>query len=240
MGSRLIIHAVAVALLGGCGGSDPGEEVKNKDDEDLGATEAIVLEVDVEGKRIQIAEEEIPLLEFLRVLSEYHELPIVVDSDVFKDKVITIALPIADADHEIVQAILEVNGILISERSLSNGKKVLTVEESSPPRWTGRRATAVAGRVWETRVFTLESPGAELAKDIGLDEVIAVVVPVRELPPSQAIRTLNDAIPEGNAPLEIVEVAGTSRVILTGKASEVKFALRVLKAIDRPESTVAR
>ncbi len=83
----------------------------------------------VSGKSVYITEGKIPLLDFLKFLSDYTGLPVLHDSkdSSIASQEIQIAADIPEADEEMVMAILEANGIRVTREKLPGGKEVLRV-----------------------------------------------------------------------------------------------------------------
>ncbi|MCZ6794018.1 MAG: hypothetical protein O7J95_10440 [Planctomycetota bacterium] len=83
--------------------------------------------------KVEILDGEIPVPEFLRFLSDYTGLPVVVDrSELAADgrttrSVIRVVASIHDADAEVVKAILEADGWRVRTRTLPNGRQILAV-----------------------------------------------------------------------------------------------------------------
>jgi hypothetical protein len=86
------------------------------------------------SKVVYITEGSTRLVDFARLLSDLTGLPLVLDSSdpSLAGREILIAADIAEADEEVVKAILEVNRIRTYEETLPGGKVILRVETMTP------------------------------------------------------------------------------------------------------------
>jgi hypothetical protein len=84
------------------------------------------------GQRVMISRGEIPVMDFVRFLSDYTGYPAIVSDDVDSQAVITIANDFPDADEEIVKAIFEVNRLRVVKQALPSGRTVLKIESMGP------------------------------------------------------------------------------------------------------------
>lgn len=85
------------------------------------------LSEDRRGVPVSIDAGDIPVLELLRFLADYTGLPVLLDTSERIDGglKVAVAAPIAEADDEVVKAILEANQFRVEERELPGGQVVL-------------------------------------------------------------------------------------------------------------------
>ncbi len=90
---------------------------------------------DRKGKPVFISEGKIPLQDFLKFLSDYTGLPVILNSGdpTLEGKEIRIVNDIRDANEDVVKTILEMNGVRVYVETLPSQKKVLKVEPIAGP-----------------------------------------------------------------------------------------------------------
>jgi len=85
--------------------------------------------------RVDILPGEIPLAALGRFLSDSTGLPVLYDTGALgmANKRVIVTAPIRDADYAVVKAILEANQILIAERELPGGQRILILDPATSP-----------------------------------------------------------------------------------------------------------
>ena len=150
------------------------------------------------GDRVDIAEGEIEIEEFLRFLSSYTGMPVFVDSaQIGTLKPITIVAPIIGADEEIVKALLEANRMEVQQKELTTGRSVLVVK-STTATVTGQQSPQ------QMPIIRVGPDDTELVKEtveaefgIDDDQVATMVFHLKHVEPKDAIDSLSKLLGSG-------------------------------------------
>ena len=210
-----------------------------------GADDTILPQSDaLKNQRVDIADGDIPVLEFLHFLSDYSGLPVLVNTAQggnFRNQNITITAPIKDADADIVRAILETNNFLVTRNVLPSGKEIIKVESNV-------QGAAAQGEPRENKVIKVEGGKAEVfggddttEVDLQLqpDEIATMVFTLQFTEPTDAITALNSLISGAKTAgrsraFSIVDVKNSMMVIITAKFGLLDYLRKLLRIIDVP------
>ncbi len=198
---------------------------------------------------IEIDDGEIPGADFLKFLSHYTGLPVLIDSKQLASlTTINIAAPIRQADGEIVKAILESNGLSVTERVLPSGRSVIRVEGAT----TGAAAAQRGPEPSPIIVVTADELG-ELANVPRPDEVATMIFRLRHREPADVIKALGDLVGGGGGgttpgraatrtgQYSLTEVEGSPVVVVKAKFGLLDFFHKlVYEIIDLPVSAPDR
>jgi type II secretion system protein D len=206
------------------------------------------------GQKVNITEGKIPLLDFLRFLSNYTGLPLLHNSNDpnIASKEIQIAGDIKEADEDLVKSILEINGFRVIRETLPSGKEVLKVESMVAAQPTTEDPKEVQVIEFDERnrmkppkkedVFPKEGPSS--------DEFATMVFTLKYTAPTDAAQALNNLIiksgaagggapgaagvPRGSKSFSMVDVKNTMMLIITAKFGLLNYIKRLLELIDVP------
>ncbi len=195
------------------------------------------------GERVDIAEGEIEVLEFLRFLADYTGLPVIIDStdpNVGK-KPILIAAKMDDVTADIVIALLQANKFLVTRQVLPSGEEVLNVVSQ-------QGAAPAPGEPVENPLLRVDAGKVEAIPDqlstvtsVRPDEIATMVFTLKYTQPADAIQSLNSLIggSKGQAAVKtqafsIVDVKNSMLVIITAKFGLLNYLAKLLSIIDVP------
>ena len=199
------------------------------------------------NERIDISPGDIPALDFLRFLSDFTGLPVLIDTrQAGSLQEITVANNITAADDELVKTLLAANGITVREQVLDNGRTVLRVSAA------GATPAQQSGQPEKLKVVVPGSDGSpELVpdafddSDIGVrpDELATMVFVLKHREPGE-IKTSLEAILSGGGGtaaggrrgtgFNIVEVEESQNLIVTAKFSFLNYFQKLIAIFDVP------
>ncbi|MBI4603723.1 MAG: hypothetical protein HY721_17350 [Planctomycetes bacterium] len=200
-----------------------------------------IAEARLEGR---ISEGDIPVLGFLRFLSDCTRLPVLVDSTERQilETTLTVTAPIDVTDPEVVIEILKTNHFHVERQRLPSGSEVFRVESIRGPKAEGRLPD-------DDRVIKLTPGGSPLdvgadgkergTPDFEADEVASMVFTLKHVAPQAAITALKDLIAgsktgASSPAFSIVEVQGSMTVIVKAKLGMLQYLKKLLHVIDVP------
>lgn len=85
------------------------------------------------GKRVPLRAGEIPVADLARFLSDYTGLPLVYNADApgLREQNVIVTADVAEADYDLVKALLASNGMLLEERRLAGGRTILSLDPAT-------------------------------------------------------------------------------------------------------------
>ena len=198
----------------------------------------------VGGGRIDISAGDIEVLEFLKFLATYTQLPLIVDTrnQQALKTTITIAADMVNVDAEIVIAILRTNGFLVTRFTVGSPpseREVLQVEPQqaavpTPDEPSENKLISVA----DGRAEYIDSKVTAELQGIRPDEIATMVFTLKHTQPADAITSLNNLISGQKAvkskAFSIVDVKNSMLVIITAKFGLLNYLQKLLTIIDVP------
>jgi len=195
----------------------------------------------VGGGRIDISAGDIEVLEFLKFLATYTQMPLIVDTrnQQALKTTITIAADMVNVNDEIVIAILRTNGFLVTRFTLPSGREVLQVEPQqaavpTPDEPSENPLISVA----EGRAEFIDTEVTAGLEGIRPDEIATMVFTLKYTQPADAITSLNNLISGQKAvkskAFSVVDVKNSMLVIITAKFGLLNYLRKLLTIIDVP------
>ncbi len=213
-----------------------------------GPTAMILPEPGQEKRKIIIGEGKVPLLAFLKFLSDFTGLPLLHDStdQTIATKEILIVNDI-QADEDVAKALLEVNRFRVFREVLPSGKEVLKVESMTPQGTT--MEDEKEKRIVDNRPGASEGERMEVqSKKIAADEFATMVFELKHTAPRDASEALTSLVSGGGAraaapgaagargtkSFSMVEIKNTMMLVITAKFGLLNYIKRLLELIDVP------
>lgn len=199
-------------------------------------------------ERVDIAEGDIEVLEFIKFLADYTGLPVILDStnqQIAQQKIL-IAAKMENVTGDIVIALLQANRFLVTRQVLPSGEEVLNVvSQQGAIQGPDEPKQNPLIRVDGSRVEEFEELLTTQVTSVRPDEIATMVFTLKYTQPADAIQSINNLIggAKGGAKTQafsVVDVKNSMLVIITAKFGLLNYLGKLLAIIDVPVKEAER